>query len=222
MIENKKLIVVLIGATGLVGAELLGALKSNDQIEKIVVFSRKKIADKNPKIENHVIDFRMTDSYANGVKGDVLFCCLGSTMKVAGSKEGFIEVDYSFPLAFAQSAFKNGVSSMHIVTAIGANAASPIFYNKVKGQVQEAIAALGFRSCYFYQPSMLIGERNENRVGEIIGQTLMTFFDFLIPTAYKAISGKTVAQAMLHCALQQAPGTHYITSDEIYKIAKNG
>jgi uncharacterized protein YbjT (DUF2867 family) len=222
MVDNKKLIAVLIGATGLVGAELLDALKSNDRIEKIIVFSRKKIEDKNAKIENHVIDFRLTESYANMVKGDLLFCCLGTTMKVAGSKEGFIEVDYSFPVAFAKSAIKNGVHSMHIVTATGANATSPIFYNKVKGQAQEAIAALGFGSCYFYQPSMLIGERNENRVGERIGQKLMLFFDFFIPLAYKAISGKTVAQAMLHCALQQTPGTHYITSDEIYKIAKNG
>lgn len=222
MIENKKLIVVLIGATGLVGAALLDALKSNDRIEKIVVFSRKKIEDKNPKIESYVIDFRMTDSYADLVKGDVLFCCLGTTMKVAGSKAGFIDVDYTFPLQFATSAYNNGVPSMHIVTATGANSSSSIFYNKVKGQVQEAIAALGFRSCYFYQPSMLIGERNENRVGEKIGQKLMLFLDFLIPSAYKAITGKTVAEAMLHCALQQAPGTHYIASDEIFKIAKNG
>lgn len=221
MIENKKLIVVLIGATGLVGAALLDALKSSDRIEKIIVFSRKKIDDKNPKVENHVIDFRMTDSYADLVKGDVLFCCLGTTMKVAGSKAGFIEVDYTFPLQFAISAYNNDVPSMHVVTTTGANSSSSIFYNKVKGQVQEAIAALGFYSCYFYQPSMLIGERNEKRVGEKIGQKLMLFLDFLIPAAYKAIAGKTVAEAMLRCALKQAPGTRHITSDEILKIAKN-
>ena len=127
MLKNKKLIVALIGATGLVGAELLSALKTNDRIEKIVVFTRKKLEDKDPKIENHVIDFQIPSSYIDLVKGDALFCCLGTTMKVAGSKEKFIEVDYTFPLDFAKAAIKNGMPSMHIVTATGANSSSAIF-----------------------------------------------------------------------------------------------
>lgn len=221
MQQNKKLNIILVGATGLVGSRLLRFSIINEQIERIVLLSRKSSDTTHPKITEHLVDFNTPESYRSLVKGDLVFCCIGTTIKAARSKENFVKVDYTYPLEIAKAAKENLVPAYHLVTALGADANSSIFYNKVKGQVQDAIAALGFDVCCFYQPSMLLGDRTESRPTEKIGQKLMVFFDFLIPSLYKAIDGGFVAQAMIENALHAKTGIQIIPSDQLLKLAKN-
>ena len=214
--------VVLVGATGLVGGSLLELLEKSDKIESVVLLSRRKTNRKSTKIVEHVVDFEKPDTYSSLVQGDAVFCCLGTTIKVAGSKENFIKVDYTYPYEVAKAAIKNNVSAYHIVTSLGASASSSVFYSKVKGDVQESIRGLGFKTCCFYQPSMLLGERKESRPAEKIGQVVMSFFNFLIPKSYKAISGLTVAKAMLNNALNAKDGVEIIPSSRLFNLAENG
>lgn len=119
------------------------------------------------------------------------------------------------------AAKKNGVPAYHVVTSLGANANSSVFYSKVKGNVQDSILALGFKTCCFYQPSMLLGERKESRPAEKIGQVVMSFLNFLIPKSYKAISSLTVAKAMLNNAFDSKDGLEIIPSSRLFKLAEN-
>lgn len=221
MKQNKNLHVLLAGASGLVGGCLLQLLTESNQIEKIVLLSRKATKHSHPKITEYLVDFDAPNSYASLVIGDLVFCCLGTTIKVAGSQQNFIKVDCTYPIDMAKAAKANKVPAFHLVTALDANASSSIFYNRVKGQVQDAIAAIGFDVCCFYQPSMLLGERTSKRPAERVGQKMMVFLDFLIPARYKAISGISVAQAMLRLALTPKQGLQIIPSDELSKLARN-
>jgi uncharacterized protein YbjT (DUF2867 family) len=209
---------LLVGASGLVGRELLDLLLLDATYEKVVVLTRKPLLIDNAKYQNHVVNFdRLTEYYKDIVAQDI-FCCLGTTMRVAGSKDAFKKVDYTYPLEIAKLAKAAGAEQYLLVSALGANEKSSIFYNKVKGEVERAIEALNYPSVKIFRPSLLLGNRSEQRTGEDAAKIFYKIFGFIIPAKYKAIEARTVATAMLTVAKLNKPGLIVYESDAMRKM----
>jgi len=199
---------IVAGSTGLIGSQLTGLLLEGDDYEKVIVLSRKPIDIKHPKLDNLVVNFDRLAEYGDALTGDDIYCCLGTTIKVAGSKEVFYKVDHDYPVALATVTKSFGAKQYLIVTALGSDKNSSIFYNRVKGEVEEDLKKVGFESLHILQPSMLMGPRKEKRQGEEIGQSVMQVLGFLIPKKYKAIESLKVARAMLALARLKKQGIH--------------
>lgn len=191
---------IVLGATGLIGNELTGLLLVDSTFEKVKIFVRKSIPITHPKLEQHIINFDALENYSTLITGDVCYCCIGTTINTAGSKEAFTKVDYTYPIAFARIAKKNGVADFLFVSSIGADKNSSNFYLKVKGDTEYALEQLDFNHLALLRPSMLLGKRTEVRIGETIGKVVMKLFSFAFIgnlKAYKAIEATTVAKAMI-------------------------
>lgn len=217
---------VVAGATGLVGRELVRLLLDDAVYERVVVLVRKRMSLKHAKLEQVVTDFGRLEEAAGGRLRDAdVFCALGTTIKVAGTQDNFRLVDYTYPLELAKLAKREGAAQYVIVTAMGADPASRIFYSRVKGELETALRGLQLPSLSVLRPSLLLGEREEYRPGERIGMVLMQALAFAMagPLAkYKAIPARAVALGMVKAAREAAPGYRIILSDEIAALAKNG
>ncbi len=206
---------ILAGATGLIGSKLLELLLNEDAYGRVIAVSRNALPMSNAKLQNLIVNFDELQNYSSQLIGDDIFCCLGTTMKQAGSKETFRKVDYAYPVSLATITRKEGARQFLLVTALGANKNSSIFYNRVKGEVQEVIDNLGFEGLHIFQPSLLLGPRVGKRAGQSMGQAVMKTFGFVIPKKYKAIESIKVAHAMLEIANQHRRGTFIYESDEL-------
>ena len=217
---------LLIGATGLVGSELLFQIINDDYYEEVIVISRQKVNILHPKLTQHIIDFDNLDAYTHLIKATDVYCCLGTTIKKAKSKEKFYLVDYIYPTEIARIAKFNGASSFTIVTAMGACKQSTFYYNRVKGEVEEAIGHLQFKSCNIIRPSLLLGERHEFRLGEEIGKAVAKGLDFIMIGGlkkYKPIEARVVALSMYEITKERREGFHIFESaylQEVYNEEK--
>lgn len=212
---------LLVGATGLVGSFVLEALLNDDDYDKVIVLTRKSILKKHEKLKEVLVNFDDLGAYSNEIKADVVFCCLGTTIKAAGSQEAFRKVDYEYPLRLAEIAKQNGTSAFLIITALGAAKSSIIFYNRVKGEVEEAIGRLNFDAFHILQPSLIIGERKESRTGEGLAQKLSPVYNTLMfgpLTKYKSIKAEQIAKAMIHFSKSAAKGIIRHESAELQKV----
>ncbi|MBD8388993.1 NAD(P)H-binding protein [Dysgonomonas sp. BGC7] len=218
---------IIIGSTGLTGSLLLKILLSSNIYNQVISFVRKELKISHPKLIQHVIDFDNPDSYQDLVKGDDMFCCLGTTIKKAGSQKAFEKVDLEYPTLFAKAAAINGVKQFSIISSLGANPQSGNFYLKTKGRCEEALRVLAFKSTSIFRPSLLLGNRKEFRVGERLAEYVMRIFSILMVgplKKYRAIKAKRVAFAMFQIAQSDSVGFHIYQSDEIsdiYTEAKN-
>lgn len=209
---------IIIGATGLTGKALLNQLLQDEQFNKVILFLRKELPIKHAKLIQHTIDFNHLDNYKDLIKGDVVFCCLGTTIKTAGSKEAFKKVDFTYPTEFAKIAKQNGISSFLLQSSLGADAASNNFYLKVKGETEDTVKNLSFNSFATFRPSMLLGDRAEFRFGESIGKIVMQLFSFLFIgklKRYKAIHVNHVASAMIKHSKLNKLGNIIIENEEM-------
>ena len=197
------------GATGLIGRQLLDLLLKDTYYQKIIAVTRKPLDVVSSKLHNVVIDFSQLKSVANELKADDIYCCLGTTIKQAGSKEIFRKVDYEYPTELAKITKLNGANQYLLVSALGADKSSGIFYNQVKGETELAINEVGFGSVHIMRPSLLIGPRKEHRSGEEAAKILYKYLNFLIPEKYKSIESIKVARAMIALAKQNKAG-HFI------------
>lgn len=205
---------IIIGATGLVGSNLLHLLLNNDAFVKVKVFHRRAIGVSHPKLEKHIIDFNKIEEWGHLVTGDVLFSALGTTIKQAGSKEKQYAVDFTYQYEIAKYAANNGVKQFALVSSMGANNESKLFYPKIKGELEEAVKLLPFKSIIILRPSILKGERHKLRLGEKIGEIMADLFckiPFL--SHYKPIEARAVAQAMISFSSKE--GLHVIPSKDI-------
>lgn len=189
---------LVVGASGLIGKHLTQKLLASQYYNKVTIIVRKKLTIEHQKLEQLVMDFDKIDT--SKIIADDIFCCLGTTMKQAGSKEAFYKVDFTYPLNFAKAGLANGTKQFLIITAMGADEKSWIYYNRVKGEIEKALSDLRYPTLIILRPSMLAGEREHPRMGEKIGKVVMDFFAPLIPDNYKVIAGEKVAQAMLELA----------------------
>src|SRR6056297_1633613 len=156
----------VIGATGLVGKHLVKKLLGSDEFKKVRIFVRRDSGLSHPKLEEQIIDFKDEKTWGNLLKGDVLFSALGTTLKQAGSKEKEYEVDFTFNLNFAQKAKENGIENFVLVSSVGANSKSWIFYSRMKGELDEAVSKIGFKNLAILRPASLTGDREDDRTME--------------------------------------------------------
>lgn len=211
-------VALITGATGLIGSQLVQLLLEDSYYGKVIAVTRKPLDDQHSKLENLALDFDKLTEHYNALKADDVFCCLGTTIKVAKTKEAFRKVDFEYPLELARISKSQGASQFLLVSALGANKNSSVFYNKVKGEVEEAIQKISFSSMHVFRPSLLLGPRTEHRSGEDAAKWFFKFLGFLIPAKYKAVQSIKVARAMLHFAKTNNKGFHIIESDELQKF----
>ncbi|WP_040006445.1 oxidoreductase [Fibrisoma limi] len=209
---NTKTALVL-GATGLIGDRLTHRLVDSMVYEKVKVLVRKSLPWQHPRLQEILFDYE----HPNGLltQADDIFCCLGTTMKKAGSKEAFRKVDYQYPLTIARMGLENGARQFAIVTAMGADTNSMFFYNRVKGEVERDLTALNYPTLLIFRPSLLLGDRSESRLGERLAEGAMRLFNPLIPAKYKGVNADKVANAMLATTQQGLTGKHVFESDAL-------
>lgn len=214
---------LIIGASGLVGGECLANILADTSFYRVVALTRSALSVQHPKLTNKVVDFTKPETYADSCAVDVVFSAIGTTIAKARSKGAFYATDYTLPFAIASMAKQNGATTHVLVSSIGADAQSPVFYTKVKGELENAITNLGFETNIILRPSILIGHRKEERPMEKLGQLVATKLDFLFlgPIAkYKAVKAKTVANAMV-VAVKTYSGKHLVMENpEIIKFER--
>lgn len=214
---------LLVGNTGLTGAFCQEYLIENTAYSKVVTFGRRNVNVKSEKHVHHLIDFRSLNNYRELFKGDDLYLCLGTTIDKAGSKEAFYAVDFEMNNEIARISAENDVKQLLLVSAVGADSDSIFFYNRVKGELEDAVKKMKFWAIHIFQPSILIGEREETRTLESIGQTLARGVDRLLGnwmSKYQPVEAKDLAKAMVAQAQRIKEGIHIYSSNEINKIAK--
>ncbi|WP_372679603.1 NAD(P)H-binding protein [Desulfosarcina sp.] len=213
----EKKTVLLMGATGLVGGHILNRLLENETYDRVIALTRSAItgAEAFSKLDTRIVDFGRPDQWLDQVAADQTICALGTTIKKAGSREAFRQVDYAYPLMIARAALNAGCRHFLLVSAMGADADSPVFYNRVKGDLEAAILGLGFTCVSIFRPSLLLGDRREFRPGEAVGQVLGRWLAFAIPKRYRPVHARTVAAAVVGIAAADASGNRVLASDAI-------
>lgn len=197
---------IVFGASGFIGSHLLIELLSDPDYEQVTAVVRKPLSVTHPKLQTLIGDFRTLPSLKAQIQGDEVFIALGTTKKHTPVRAEYYQVDHDYPVLAAQLAKENGAKSVFIVTAIGANADSHIFYVKTKGETERDICALDFAHTHIFQPSMIVGERQEKRSMERTLIHAWGFIDHVLVgglNRYRGIDGKDVAKAMLQAARQQ-------------------
>ncbi len=214
---DKQRSVLLLGATGLVGGQCLNLFLANDHFSQVTTLSRRPLATNpvDPHHVNHVIDFDAPESYHGKVTADIVVCALGTTIKKAGSREMFRRVDFHYAFELSRAALENGAGHLLLVSARGAAADSRVFYNRVKGKLEDAISGLGFETLSIFRPSLLQGNRQEFRAGEEIGNFLAGAFSIVIPVQWKPTPVDRLAEAILKAAINDRPGYRIYESGEI-------
>ena len=208
---------LVIGATGAVGKDLVDLLLKEDSFESVSVFVRRPLGFQNPRLTVHLIDFDLPGQWHHLLTGDVLFSCLGTTIKAAGSQEAQWKVDYTYQYEAAKAARENGVGTYALVSAVGASPKSGFFYNRMKGELDEAVKQLGFPACYILQPPSLI-RKGSDRLGEKAGVAVLKAFNAIgLMRSYKPMPTEEVAAAMLRLVKSGRSGTETIVSQDILK-----
>ena len=190
---------LILGASGFVGNYLLKELLNSKRYDRVTALVRISSLEPSPHLEEIVFDFKDPFSIESLKPVNHIFCCLGSTIRKAGSKNKFRFVDFELPLMFAKWGEKTKAEYFAIVTAMGANPSSIIFYNKVKGEIEREIKKLDIPTIHIFQPSLILGPRKEFRIGEIVGKMLMKTLNFLMVGSlkkYRGIHAKTIAKGM--------------------------
>lgn len=208
--------VLIAGASGLIGNHLLQFLLENKTITEVVALVRNEMNTKNEKLNQVVFDFSKEENYKALGAFDAVFCCLGTTIKKAGSQEDFLKVDFQYPLLLGKYIT---TKQYHLVSSMGADETAIFFYAKTKGKIEEKLKGLKIESLHIYRPSQLQGDRQEFRLGEQISERIMRLLSVAIPEDYKLIEEETVAKAMFNNALKAEKGIFTHFSGEIKSIA---
>ena len=211
---------LVLGASGLVGSHCLDELLRHAAYARVEAWVRRPLARVHPKLKQREIDFELLREQA--LEAQEIFCCLGTTIAVAGSQEAFRRIDYSYPLALAGLAAAAGSTHFLLVSALGADAASGVFYNRVKGELERDIGKLGLKRCHYFRPSLLVGDRAKPRLGERVGHALGKVVGPLLlgrMARYRPIEAAAVARAMIRVANSDRP-SGAIESDEIARLAR--
>ena len=213
----------VVGATGLVGGYCSRQLVDEPNYTRVVTLGRRDIDPLAAKHEHCVVDFGHPETLRPHLGVRDVFVCLGTTLKKAGSRERFREVDFDYPLGVAKMAKECGARTLLLVSSMGASKSSRVFYSRVKGELEEALRPLGFEGLHLLRPSLLLGERQEHRVGEGLAQAMSPFLSPLLRgplQRYRPIDAADVAKAMVRLAVAQKTGTCVYESDEIAALAR--
>ena len=212
---------LIAGASGLTGGHLLQYLLDGDQYQVIKAIVRRPLNMEHPKLQQIVVDFDELQDHEDELKVDDVFCCLGTTIKKAGSQAAFRKIDQDYPLDIARLTARQGATKYLLISALGADKDSLVFYNKVKGQVEHDLKQIPFQSIHIMRPSLLLGDREESRLGEDIGKAAFKALGGLMIgplKKYRGIEAKAVAFGMFHLAQQNDLGVFEHESDDIQDI----
>jgi len=213
---------ILAGATGLVGGHCLDAILSERSYGRVVCLLRRRLPREHPKMEQRVVDFDHLEETAGDLRGDHLFCCLGTTLRDAGSREAFRKADLDLPMSLARAAASAGAKRFILVSSLGADPASRVFYLRVKGELETAASRLPFEAVHIMRPSLLLGRGSGARPLERVAASLLTMFPDKAGTPMgrlRPVEAKAVAQAMVRAALHGPAGVHVCGSDVIRLMA---
>ncbi|NLP57282.1 NAD(P)H-binding protein [Lutibacter sp. B1] len=215
---------IILGATGLTGKHLLNKLTEDDRYTIVKVFSRKKMEGLHPKVTQKTGNLLALESFKDDFIADEVYCCIGTTAKKTPDKELYKKIDYGIPVAAAKLAKENHIKTFMVVSAMGANPKSTIFYNRTKGRMEQDVLKEKIANTYILRPSLITGVRNENRPMEKIGFLFFKLIDPLLVgklKRYRMIKAENIAEAMLNLANSTYDITQIITSDKIQEIATN-
>jgi len=208
---------ILAGATGLVGGECLRLLLASPHYERVIVVGRRALDETGPpgKLRQVVVEFDHLGEMRARLRGDHVFCALGTTIRKAGSQAAFRQVDYEYPLRLAQLALKNGARHFSLVSALGASRSSPFFYSRVKGETEQGLRQMGWPSLALLRPSVISGQRAESRPMERLSEHLLRF----APATWRPVAASDIAAAMVATALREPPGVTVLESRQIATAA---
>jgi len=215
---------LVVGATGLVGRSLLTRLTQHDSYEMIATLGRRAPDFRHERVSHHVVDFSGDWNLSAISRVDVLFCCLGTTIKQAGSQAAFRAIDFDLVVAIARQAFKSGTGTFVVVSSVGARADAGSFYPRTKGEMEQAVSSLGFKRLGILRPSLLLGARQDLRIAEQLGQHAARLFKPLMVgglNRYRAVDARTVADSMIGFDLSDAAGVCIIEGKEIRRLAQS-
>jgi uncharacterized protein YbjT (DUF2867 family) len=207
---------VIAGSSGLIGRQVLNILLEDEGYSKVISLGRSELGIIHPKLEQRIVDFDHLDQI--DLTCDDVFCCLGTTMKKAGSQANFRKVDFNYPHNLAARTLECGAGKFLLVSSLGADPGSNIFYNRIKGETEQVITQLQFQTTHIFRPSILLGHRSEFRLGETIGKVIMmaTGLAMIGPLKnYKPVKSSSVAVAMVHFAKQPEEGLFIHESSEV-------
>ncbi len=216
---------LLIGATGLTGNHCLNILLNDDEYQSVTVLTRRSLDINHKKLTQHVIDFDKLEASSHLIKADDIFCCLGTTIKAAGSKQAFRKVDVEYPKAIAKIAAKNGSEQFLVISAPESNSKSLLFYGRAKAEMEQAVGQIPFKGVYIFRPSLLVGERAKYRLAEGTAIKLFTTLPWLLSGSlkkFRPIEAKAVATAMVVAAKSKPAGLQVYQSDQIQAISNSG
>ena len=207
---------LIIGATGATGKDLLAKLLEDEAYSEIHSFVRKPMSISHPKLYTHVVDFETPEAWVDLVRGDVAFSCLGTTLAVAGSKDAQWRVDYDYQYAFAQQCKANEVPTFVLVSAAGAKAQSKLFYNRMKGALEEAVKKLNFPRLLIFQPSILIRSNNDRGAENFSVKAIHFLNKIGLFKRYRPMPTNVLAQRIRREVATATEGVHTFTLDEIF------
>lgn len=215
--ESKTAIIA--GASGLIGRSLTQMLLNSNDYGQVIALVRKPLGIQHDKLKEQTINFDNLSEMEEFPEADDVFCALGTTMKKAGSKELFYKVDFTYPYELAARALKSGARRFFLVSAMGSNMKSRHFYNRVKGELEDQISFLNYRTIYIFKPSLLRGNRSENRPGEKFAQAMTRIIPFIGPwKKYRPIHADKVADAIMKVAKQEDKGCYFYQSEIMQKM----
>ena len=213
----------ILGATGLTGSLLLEQLLIDSRYQKIILFSRKTCGIKHDKIKEYLVDLLDLTAQKDKFLADEVFCCIGSTKAKTPNEEQYLEIDFGIPVMAAQLCKENDIQTFIVISALGADKHSKLFYNRTKGRMEEAVLIEKITNTYILQPALISGNRNEKRLGEDVAKLFMKLINpFLLGSLskYKSIHPISIARCMVFLANNLYPAV-IIPSDEIKKLANN-
>ncbi len=205
---------MLVGSTGLVGQSALRQALAHPQVEQVIAPTRRPLPP-HTKLINPVVDFDALPPDAHWWAVDAVVCTLGTTIKKSGSQAAFRRVDHDLPLQVAQIALKHGAKAYALNSALGADAASRVFYSRTKGELERDLQTLGYPSLTFVRPGLIGGERQEARLGEQIGVAVSQWLRPLLPARYRVVPAERIAHHLLQAVLTAEPGVRVVMSEDI-------
>lgn len=210
---------IVIGATGVTGQHILRQLLACTHYDHVIALSRRANEMNHPKLTQHVIDFATPDQWQSLVKGDDLFCALGTTLKQAGNRQAQYQVDFTFQANVIEAGANNAVKRLFLISSPGANAKSTMFYPRIKGELDEFALQQPFETRVLIKPSLITGERPDKRLGEIIGKAVLNSLSRWLPgfAKWRPISGEQLGSAIVNYAgALNSHGNHTLELDDIF------
>ncbi len=213
---------IIAGASGLIGSHLLQIILDGNGYDEVLILVRKELSVQHKKLTQLVVDYADLKDYTDSIKGNAVFCCLGTTKKKTPDENEYRKIDHDYPLQLAQIAKHNNIAQYHLVSAASANASSKIFYSRLKGETENDIIKVAPQSLHIYRPMLLTGNRNETRTGEGIATAIFKVLDPLLIGGlkkYRSIAGEIVAKTMYRQSLKNETGVFIYRSDKIQELS---